>query len=202
LLVIISGAIGSYIHSATSFADFVGNRRIASSWVWWYILRGLIGLSLALIFYFVLRGGLLSAGTPADNISPFGIAAVSGLVGMFSKQATDKLQEVFDTLFRSDRPVDRADKLSNPVPKITDIDPRTHVVSSGDLTLLVTGNGFISESVGRVDGRDRRTTYRSPTELRVVIPAADLPPVGNINVTVYNPPPGGGVSDPVILIMQ
>jgi hypothetical protein len=93
LLVIVAGALGSYIHSATSFANYV----MYSSWVWWYVLRTFVGLCLALIFYFVIRGGLLSAGATSEDISPFGIAAVSGMVGMFSKQATDKLSELFDT---------------------------------------------------------------------------------------------------------
>ena len=34
------------------------------------------------------------------------------MVGMFSKQATDKLRETFDTLFRTQQPVARADSLA------------------------------------------------------------------------------------------
>jgi hypothetical protein len=94
LLVLVSAALGSYVHAATSFADFVGNRRLSSSWVWWYVLRMFIGASLALIFYFALRGGLLTAGAGASNISPFGVTAVAAMVGLFSKQATDKLEGV------------------------------------------------------------------------------------------------------------
>ena len=33
-LVIIAGALGSFIHSATSFADYVGNRKFVDSWTW------------------------------------------------------------------------------------------------------------------------------------------------------------------------
>lgn len=101
LLVMLAGALGSYVHAATSFVTYVGNRTLHASWTWWYLLRPVIGMVLAVIFYFVVRGGLLSAGAAASEVSPFGIAAVAGLVGMFSKQATDKLQEVFDNLFRT-----------------------------------------------------------------------------------------------------
>jgi hypothetical protein len=101
LLVMIAAALGSYIHAATSFVSYVGNKSLVMSWAWWYILRPFIGMALALVFYFVIRGGLLSAGTDAGEISVFGITAVAGLVGMFSKQATDKLGEVFNTLFRT-----------------------------------------------------------------------------------------------------
>ncbi|MGB9181086.1 MAG: hypothetical protein WCB68_17775, partial [Pyrinomonadaceae bacterium] len=37
LLVIAAGALGSYVHAATSFADYVGNRKFTSSWTWWYV---------------------------------------------------------------------------------------------------------------------------------------------------------------------
>lgn len=101
ILVIVAAALGSYIHSATSFVSYVGNKSLVMSWAWWYILRPFIGVALALVFYFVIRGGLLSAGTGAEEVSIYGITAIAGLVGMFSKQATDKLGEVFNTLFRT-----------------------------------------------------------------------------------------------------
>jgi hypothetical protein len=111
LLVMVVGAIGSFVHTATSFADFVGNRRIYRSWIWYYILRVFIGVALSLVFYFVIRGGLLSAGTDTKDLNTFGIAAVSGLVGMFSKPATDKLAEVFDTIFKTTKAEERGDTL-------------------------------------------------------------------------------------------
>ena len=51
------------------------------------------------------RGGFLLLARSAEDItiSPFGVGALSGLVGMFSKQATDKLREVFDNLFKTGR---------------------------------------------------------------------------------------------------
>jgi hypothetical protein len=48
-----------------------------------------------------MRGGLLSTSARVEDVSPFGVSAVAGMVGLFSKQATDKLREVFDTLFRA-----------------------------------------------------------------------------------------------------
>ncbi len=114
LLVMAMGALGSYIHAGTSFVTYVGNRSFVESWTWWYLLRPFIGLALAIIFYFVIRGGLLSAGAVASDISPFGFAAVAGLVGMFSKQATDKLEEIFNNLFQVSKEggdAQRGDKL-------------------------------------------------------------------------------------------
>jgi hypothetical protein len=116
LLVILVGALGSCVHAATSFSTFVGNRSLGGSWMWWYLLRPLIGMTLALIFYFAIRGGLLllSSATNSEDISPFGIAAISGLTGMFSKQAADKLRDLFDSLFKTEKgkgDEERVDKL-------------------------------------------------------------------------------------------
>lgn len=119
LILMCSGALGSYVHAATSFASYVGNRRLVLSWAWWYFLRPFLGTALALIFYFVVRGGLLSTGAAASDMSVFGVAAVGGLVGMFSKQATDKLRELFDNLFRTEQGQGddaRADKLGANLP--------------------------------------------------------------------------------------
>jgi hypothetical protein len=109
-LVAVAGALGSFIHLATSFADYVGNRQFVKSWEWWYVLRPFVGSALALSVYFAARGGLISGGAGAGNLSPYGVAALAGLTGMFSKQATDKLREVFENLFKTEKPP-RADPL-------------------------------------------------------------------------------------------
>lgn len=111
LIVALSGALGSYVHLATSFADYVGNRRFVLSWTWYYLLRPFIGMALAVIVYFVLRGGFLLPNGNAASLSPYGVGAISGMAGMFSKQATDKLGEVFENMFKTDKPPERKDKL-------------------------------------------------------------------------------------------
>jgi hypothetical protein len=50
-------------------------------------------------------------GGTAGDLSPYGVAAVAGLAGLFSKQATDKLREVFETLFKTEKVTDRANPL-------------------------------------------------------------------------------------------
>jgi hypothetical protein len=98
-LVVVTSALGSYIHTVTSFTLYAGNRSLFASWLAWYVLRPAISAALALIFYFALRAGLFSGATADQTINPFGIAAISGMVGMFSKQATEKLGKIFDTIF-------------------------------------------------------------------------------------------------------
>ena len=101
-LVLICGALGSFAHGARSFVDFVGNRTFRASWSAWYLLYPLIGAALALIFYLAVRGGFLTTSSGKD-VNLYGLTAISGLVGMFSKQATTKLSEVFTTLFKTDK---------------------------------------------------------------------------------------------------
>jgi hypothetical protein len=141
LIVLCAGALGSHVHAATSFASYVGNDRLRLRWAWWYVLRPFIGMALALIFYFVVRGGLLVTSAASTEISVFGVAAVAGLVGMFSKQATDKLRELFDSLFRTahgEGDDARADKLAANLPVRHHMIPRHKMVActlpeSGDL---------------------------------------------------------------------
>jgi hypothetical protein len=126
LLVILMGALGSLIHAGTSFGDFVGNRRFFSSWVAWYLLRPVVGVLLALLFYFAVRGGFFSASSQTSSVNPYGIAALSGLAGLFSKQATDKLREVFETLFKvssTGGDAQRRDDLSHPKPVLSTVEP-------------------------------------------------------------------------------
>lgn len=111
LIAVLAGALGSYIHLATSFADFAGNERLVASWGWWYILRPFVGMALAEVVYLSLRGGLLSTTGATGAISPYGVAALTSLTGLFSRQATDKLQETFEALFRTQAKVERKDPL-------------------------------------------------------------------------------------------
>jgi len=102
LLALTFGALGSFLHVAKSFSTFAGNRELLASWTWWYCLQPLAGMGLALVLYVVVRGGFLSAGANAADVSPYGVAGISGLAGMFSKQATEKLNEVFSNLLKTE----------------------------------------------------------------------------------------------------
>ncbi len=165
LLMLLGGATGAMLHIMVSYSAFVGNKDFVRSWIPWYILRPLIGALLALVFYLLLRGGLLTYSAsadasipnidrieskldsismlipqkeldsppikndsfntatvatntnntysttesnkePQDNkqqvplpLNPFGLMAVACLAGLFSKQATQKLEEVFNNIF-------------------------------------------------------------------------------------------------------
>lgn len=88
---------------------------------------------------------------------------------------------------------------SNPTPGVAGIAPQS-VEQGGDaFTLTVQGTDFVASSVVRWNGADRPTTFVSATQLTAAIPAADLAQAGAVQVSVFNPAPGGGVSNPAAL---
>ena len=87
--------------------------------------------------------------------------------------------------------------------------------------MVIEGGGFVATSVVKADGISLKTTFESPRELKAVIPAEMLERavpdrfrspgpdqyVGifgdrSLAITVFNPPPTGGMSNSVSLIVQ
>ena len=206
-LTAIMGGIGASVFIAVSFSDYVGNRRFAKSWVWFYLVRLFVGPALAIIFYFTLRGGFLATSSSGSDINAYGVAAMAGLVGLFSKQAGDKLHQVFDALFQVDPShgdAARGDSVTNPAPTISGIEPKL-TTTAETLTFTVQGTGFIESSlvyVGRsIDGEQpslvkRDTSFVSESELRVTLVTDDVAQPGQLWISVTNPAPGGGTTDP------
>jgi len=82
----------------------------------------------------------------------------------------------------------------NPVPTLSSISPTSAPVGSAEFTLTANGSNFISSSVVKWGGSNRTTTFVSATQLTATIPASDLATAGTVQVTVFNPSPGGGTS--------
>ncbi len=100
LVMFIVGAIGACVFSLWAIAHHLGAQKdFDTSWFAWYLLRPFIGAGLALIFYFLLRGGILTIGASLQNLNIVVVAGLSGLIGMFSEQALHKLHELADTTF-------------------------------------------------------------------------------------------------------
>ncbi len=205
LLVTFASALGSSLHAAISFTDYVGNQRLHSSWLWWYSLRTFVGVALAILFYFALRGGFFSTSVPTDVINPYGIGAIAGLVGLFSKQATDKLREIFDTMFRTapgHGDDQRSDGIVNPRPVIAGVEPAQIAAGTETITVTISGEGFIPRSLAQVSrsGKGKRpflgraTRFVDAGRLDVALVRADLARAGALSVSVFNPGPGGGRS--------
>jgi len=196
--VMMAGAMGSLAHSLTSFADYVGNRKLGLSWIWFLILRVPVGIAIALLFYFVVRGGLLiptvqvqpQSGLSVEatmKINPFAIAGFGALAGMFSKQATDKLAAVFDVVFAMKEPVRRADGLG-PKPVVASFDPKQ--LDRTTKTLTITGKGFQAGCTVTLNGKDRRPSSVSAETIVIPLQSEDVAIAGDLKVVVKNPDGG------------
>lgn len=205
LLVIIAGILGSFVHGATSLADYIGNDNFNKSWTWFYLLRPAIGMALALVFYFVIRGGFLTTSGGAKDINPYGIAALSGLVGMFSKQATDKLSEVFGTLFRAaaGEGDDKRSGSLHPVDEaitVTNAEPQPVTAGSTDQVITVTGSGFVDGSKVSLNDTPQETTFVNSGELTARLANETIATTGTLKLKVINP--DGKESTPIDFVVS
>lgn len=85
----------------------------------------------------------------------------------------------------------------NPPPLLDLVSPNSAPAGAPNLLVTVTGRDFVSGAVVRWNGSDRATAFVNATTLRATIPASDLAAPAIIQVTVVNPSPGGGTSNPL-----
>lgn len=197
MIVLVSVALGSAVSAARTYANFHGLGRYEPSWTWWYLMKVPIGMGLALFLYMVVRGGLFSAslsdsGAVMDTANPFGFAALGALAGMFAKEASDKLEEIFKAVFRT------AEKPAA-APKIDRLDPTAKKVHDPDLTLKVEGNGFDPKSTVKVGDKKRDSVFKNAGLLVVTLSSEDLAKAGKLPVVVTAGTQGGGTSAAVEL---
>ena len=85
----------------------------------------------------------------------------------------------------------------NPVPMLISLTPSSASAGGGTFVLTLTGSNFIPDSQVLWNGKNRATTYVSGgTQLQASITAADLATAGSATVSVSNPTPSGGTSNP------
>ncbi len=82
----------------------------------------------------------------------------------------------------------------NPNPAATSLNPASVIAGDPGFALVVNGTGFAYGSVVRWNGSDRPTTLVSSNQVTASIPASDILAIGNAQVTVFSPGPGGGLS--------
>ena len=89
--------------------------------------------------------------------------------------------------------------IDNPVPTLSSLSTTNVTGGGAAFTLTVLGSNFVPSSVVRWNGSDRTTTYVSSSELQAAIPASDLATGGDVQVTVFNPAPVGGLTSALSL---
>lgn len=111
LLSLLFGIIGGATHGLASLVTYVGNKKYDDSWVIWYFGRPAIGGIIAIIFYLLIRGGILSINAQPSDLNYFGIAAISVTAGLMATEATRKLRDIFMTLFGTNENREKGDEL-------------------------------------------------------------------------------------------
>ena len=86
-----------------------------------------------------------------------------------------------------------------PVPAVTSLDPASVWAGGPGFTLAVAGSRFMTSSVVQIAGIDVPTTFVSSERLDARVPAEAIAHSGAVNVRVFTPSPGGGLSVPVTL---
>ena len=192
LIVLLVGGLGGWLHATSSFARFVGNRDFVKSWLWWYFIRPFIGGGLALIAYFAIRGGLFPNGgtVTSEAISDYGVAAFAALTGLFSHQATKKLREVFETLFRT--AVKDKDSLTGSTdnsdwPVIERLEPASVPVGSDSRLLHIIGQGMSTDCQVLVRSQLRLAKQDGDGNLEVELAKEDLATAGALPIEVRSP---------------
>ncbi len=162
------------------------------SWVGFYLLLPFSGAILSVIFYFVVRGGFFSPQASFGDTSPFGFAALSALVGLFSSPATLKLKEVAETIFTKPgagadtKPQESEDSgKETEKPTVTQIAP-TSGSALGATRVAITGTGFAEGAVVKIGGLPAEIVSVSGTTIEVIAPASASGPTA-ANVEVMNP---------------
>lgn len=174
VVVMAAGALGAVAHVLRSFYWYVGNRALRRSWLTMYLLLPVVGALFGLIVYMVVRGGLTSPLGGADDVNPYGVAAIAALVGQFSRETAEKFRAVFSTLLA---PASRGRDHAIP-PTVTAVDP-----GAGPPGTAVTlqGEGLASATSVRFGGARAAVIDATDTLVRTTVPAGATsgPPVVN-----------------------
>ncbi len=87
---------------------------------------------------------------------------------------------------------------TNPVPFINHpLAPDAIAPGGNGFTITVNGTGFVSGSLVKWNGSALTTTFVNGSQLKASVPASDIATARTASVTVLNPSPGGGTSNPV-----
>jgi FG-GAP-like repeat/Abnormal spindle-like microcephaly-assoc'd, ASPM-SPD-2-Hydin len=87
---------------------------------------------------------------------------------------------------------------TNPVPLVNQpLVPTTAAPGGPAFILTVNGTGFVSGAVVNWNGNALATTFVSASQLTATVPASNIAVAATAAITVTNPTPGGGSSNPV-----
>lgn len=90
----------------------------------------------------------------------------------------------------------------NPVPSIVQLLPAGENRSVPSMSATILGSDFLESSIVKLDGEDRDPEFINYGRIRVTLNSSDFANDGESEIVVFNPPPGGGLSNSLTLIMD
>ena len=196
LLILLLGALGANLHGIVSLGNYIGNGTFDKKWTHWYIMRPFVGAILSFIVFLTIKAGFLESAYTREGF--YTLVAVSGLVGLFSKQALNKLSDLFDTIFASRKEEQLANKMdSTPKPHIDSIEPAEISKGGESAELQIRGAGFNDTSEIRIGKETIKPESVQNDLIKCWLPESFLQDAKPLQITVYNPPPEGGESNAV-----
>jgi hypothetical protein len=118
--------------------------------------------------------------------------AIAGLVGMFADKATQKLSEVFDTLFKTEKNDQRKDKLAKL--SITALEPCTVLTgATPPPSVIIRGSDLAKVTAVNVDGEKRSAASVTNDSVTVELTAKDVAKTADLSITVEDPDGSSGV---------
>ena len=84
---------------------------------------------------------------------------------------------------------------TTPIPILASVSPAKVYAGGPAYSMQVTGSGFTSASTVLINGSPRATTYVNGTSLTAKVLDSDIAAIGQLNVQVTTPAPGGGTSN-------
>lgn len=85
-------------------------------------------------------------------------------------------------------------KVENPVPQIATLEPDEAAAGTAGLTLNIHGAGVFEDTDFRINGIRRAASYLSYRKATLDLAASDVEYGRYLDITAFNPPPGGGTS--------
>ena len=90
----------------------------------------------------------------------------------------------------------------NPVPILAAESVTSAWVGSGPIPVTLTGQAFVAGAVAQWNGTALPTSFVNSTHLTTTIPVASLTLSDKAEITVFNPSPGGGISNALSFVVS
>lgn len=115
-LALLAGILGGAARSLSSLVMYRASRRLFKSWTLWYFGQPVMGGMFAVIGLALLKAGLIG-NSAVETLSPAGVVAFSALIGLFIDEFTNKMSELFKTLFATKTPPATGGKITTKEPE-------------------------------------------------------------------------------------